>query len=85
MKISKNTKYDCFSSETRVKLIKCLEKEKCVSDLLGQCELSQSALSQHLKILKDAGFIKCKREGQKQIYSVANKKILEMANFLLNL
>ncbi len=85
MKRNGDTKFDCFSSETRVKLIKCLEKEKCVSDLLGHCNLSQSALSQHLKILKDAGFIKCVRDGQRQIYSVANKKVLSLAESLLNL
>ena len=76
MKITKNTKYDCFCSETRVRLILCLAKEKSVTQLLGQCHLSQSALSQHLKILKDARVVACRREGQSQIYKVANSKII---------
>jgi DNA-binding transcriptional ArsR family regulator len=85
MKITKNTKYDCFNSETRVKLIICLEKEKSVTELLSMCHLSQSALSQHLKILKDANILDCNRDGQKQIYQVKNIKVLEIAKLLLKL
>lgn len=85
MKTNKSTKYDCLYSETRVRLIKCLQTEKSVNELLQECTLSQSAISQHLKILKDAGFIKSKRDGQKQIYSVVDKKILSLVNSLLNL
>ena len=77
--------YKAFSNHTRVKLIVCLSKAKCVSELLLQCTLSQSALSQHLKVLKDAGIITCKREGKQQIYSVKNKKVLEVAKRLLEL
>lgn len=75
--------YKAFSNENRVRLIVCLSKAKNVTDLLSLCTLSQSALSQHLKILKDAGIVTCKRDGKQQIYSITNKKVLEIAKLLL--
>ena len=64
--------YRAFANKNRVKLIVCLSKTKNVSDLLNICNISQSALSQHLKILKDEGVAFCTREGKNQIYSVKN-------------
>jgi ArsR family transcriptional regulator len=77
--------YKAFSNKNRVKLIICLSKAKSVTELLGLCELSQSALSQHLKILKGEGIVVCNRDGKKQIYSIKNKKVLEIAKKLLEL
>ena len=85
MKSIEATVFDCFSSEKRVKLIMCLSDEKCVTDLLSLCDLSQSALSQHLKILKDAGVVTCRRDGKKQMYRTVNKKALTLAQNLLAL
>lgn len=84
---NKNTKdiYRAFSNHNRVKLIVCLSKAKNVTDLLNLCELSQSALSQHLKVLKDEGVAICKRDGKNQIYSIQDKKIIEVAKLLLEL
>jgi DNA-binding transcriptional ArsR family regulator len=84
---NKNTKdiYRVFSNKNRVRLIVCLAKAKNVTDLLSLCDLSQSALSQHLKVLKDEGVAICERDGKNQIYSVKDKKILEVAKLLLEL
>ncbi len=84
-KKNKNDMYRAFSNENRVRLLICLEKEKNVTELLSRCELSQSALSQHLKILKDCGVVICKRYGKQQIYSIKNKKVLEVAKELIKL
>lgn len=77
--------YRAFSNKNRVKLIICLSKAKNVTDLLSHCDLSQSALSQHLKVLKDSGVAICKRDGKNQIYSIKDKKIIEVAKILLDL
>ena len=80
---NKENFYKAFANENRVKLIVCLAKPKCVTELLSLCTLSQSALSQHLKVLKDAGILVCEREGKQQVYSVKNKKFLKVAESLL--
>jgi ArsR family transcriptional regulator len=77
--------YRVFSNKNRVKLLVCLSKAKNVTDLLKLCDLSQSALSQHLKVLKDEGVAICKRDGKNQIYSVKDKKVLTVAKLLLEL
>lgn len=41
-----------LSNNQRVNLIVCLSKPKSVTEMLETCPLSQSALSQHLRILK---------------------------------
>ena len=74
-----------FSNHNRVRLIMCLSTAKSVTELLSLCDLSQSALSQHLKVLKDAGVATCKREGKMQIYSVTNKKVITVAKLLLEI
>lgn len=77
--------YKAFSSKNRVRLILCLSRERSVTELLGLCELSQSALSQHLKILKDEGVALCKRDGKRQMYVIKDKKALAAAKLLLSL
>lgn len=84
MENNKEEIYKAFSNHNRVQLMVCLSVPQSVTELLTHCKLSQSALSQHLKVLKDCGVVICKREGKQQIYSVRNKKVLQVARLLLN-
>lgn len=78
----KNNVIKALSNDKRIQMIMCLSKPQCVNDLIKHCELSQSAISQHLKVLKDNGLVKCSRDGKNQIYCVSDKKILEVAKLL---
>jgi ArsR family transcriptional regulator len=81
----KRNVYKVFSNQNRVKLVACLSKSKNVTELLSLCDLSQSALSQHLKVLKDEGVVLCVRDGKNQIYSIKDTKALTIAKLLLAL
>ena len=61
-----------LNDETRVKIIKFLNihGQCCVCDLENSFDMIQSRLSRHLKILKDAGFLKVERSGRWAYYSV---------------
>ncbi len=61
-----------LNDETRVKLIKFINiyGKCCVCDLENSFEMIQSRLSRHLKILKEAGFLRLEREGRWAYYSV---------------
>lgn len=65
-----------------------LDGRKCVCELNGNIEFSQANLSQHLRILKDAGILSSEREGTKIFYSLRNndiKKMVQCADeFLVN-
>ena len=61
-----------LNDETRIKLIKFINihGECCVCDLENSFDMIQSRLSRHLKILKEAGFLKVDRVGRWAYYSL---------------
>jgi ArsR family transcriptional regulator len=73
-----------FSSLPRIKILICLkEKEKNVSELIKNCGLSQSAVSQHLKKLKNWGLVSCQKQGKEVYYKLNKKNAAEIAKKLL--
>jgi DNA-binding transcriptional ArsR family regulator len=75
-----------FSNITRVKILACLSREdKNVSDLIENCGLSQSAVSQHLKILKDSGLVECASQGREKLYRVKYKQAGDISRSILKL
>ena len=71
-----------FADPTRVHILYLLaEKVLCVTEIAEKVELSQSASSHQLRILKQMQLIKFRREGKHILYSLADdhvKTILEM-------
>ena len=61
-----------LNDETRIKLIKFihLHGKCCVCDLENSFDMIQSRLSRHLKILKEAGFLRVDRVGRWAYYSI---------------
>jgi len=61
-----------LNDETRVLLLRFIEEngECCVCDLQSSLGMIQSRLSRHLKILKDAGFLRVDRKGTWAYYSI---------------
>jgi DNA-binding transcriptional ArsR family regulator len=62
-----------LSNENRLMLL-CLlfEGEKTVGELNESLDLSQSALSQHLAILREEGMVNTRRAGQSIYYGLAS-------------
>lgn len=60
------------NDETRVKLLGFIQKhgEMCVCELQQSFGMIQSRLSRHLKILKDGGFLRARREGKWTYFSI---------------
>jgi len=61
-----------LNDETRVKILRFIDENGavCVCDLQNSFEMIQSRLSRHLKILKDAGFLRVDRKGTWAYYSI---------------
>ena len=74
-----------LNDESRLKILRLIYEndEVCVCDIESSFDMIQSRVSRHLKILKDAGFLKVARKGRWAFYSIANpldrfkKEILE--------
>jgi len=59
------------------------ERDKItVTEIFLHLRLEQSVASQHLAILRKAGYVKTKREGKYIYYSVNQQKILELNSFV---
>ncbi len=70
----------------RLKIIKCLsEKNKTVSEIISNCGLAQSAVSQHLVKLKNAGLVDDVKIGREVTYSLKNKELTKISDLILNL
>lgn len=73
-----------FSNKIRLQLLICLSKgEKNVTQLINNCDLSQSAVSQHLEKLRSAKIVKTRRDGKEIIYSLAYPKAAKISSELL--
>jgi DNA-binding transcriptional ArsR family regulator len=59
-----------------------LEGEQSVGALQSQMELSQSALSQHLARLRDAGMVATRRDRQAIFYRIADPRVHKMIEAL---
>ena len=58
------------------------KKEHSVSELEQNIPLSQSALSQHLAVLRRAGLVKTRRQAQTIYYSIKNPVVLNVLGLL---
>ncbi len=61
-----------LNDETRLRILRFIDVngKVCVCDIESAFEMIQSRISRHLKILKEAGFLKLEREGRWAYYSV---------------
>jgi len=61
-----------INDETRIKILRFIDinGEVCVCDIESSFDMIQSRVSRHLKILKEAGFLRVERRGRWAYYSI---------------
>ncbi|MBQ6451097.1 MAG: helix-turn-helix transcriptional regulator [Solobacterium sp.] len=63
--------FKVFGDSTRIKILYTLyESELCVADIAAVLQMTQSAVSHQLRILKDAKLVKFRRDGKTIYYSL---------------
>lgn len=73
--------FSAFSDATRVKIITVLcIKEMCVNDIAAVVHMNQSTISHQLRILKDLGIVRTRREGKIIFYSLKSNYIEDVMN-----
>lgn len=71
--------FKALSDPTRLKIIYALSKSSfCVCDIAELLDMSQSAISHQLRILRDLKLVKYKREGKLVIYSLDDDHVLKL-------
>ena len=60
-----------FGDSTRIKILYALhDSELCVQDIADALQLSQSAVSHQLRVLKDSKLVRFRREGKTVFYAL---------------
>ncbi len=68
--------FKVFGDSTRIRILFVLfEAEVCVCDLANVLNMTQSAISHQLRILKQSRLVKSRREGKSIFYSLADEHV----------
>ena len=77
-------KFKAVSDPTRLKILYLLQEgELCVCEIIMALEKPQSTISHHLNVLKNAGFIKGRKEGVWIHYKLVNPKVVSLIEDLV--
>lgn len=71
--------YKALGDATRLRIVYVLSKSPlCVCDIAILLDMSQSAISHHLRVLRDLNLVKFKKEGKLVIYSLDDSHVLRL-------
>jgi ArsR family transcriptional regulator len=67
--------FNALSDPARLEILEFLRAgEKCVCEIIPHVGLIQPVVSRHLKILKDCGLVKDRKDGTRRLYSITESK-----------
>lgn len=73
--------YKVFGDTTRIKILYVLfEAELCVNDIAQVLNMTVSAISHQLRVLKQARLVRSRREGKTMFYSLADEHVRSIIN-----
>jgi DNA-binding transcriptional ArsR family regulator len=58
------------------------DQPRSVNEIAGRFDITQQAVSQHLKVLKDAGLVAVRPQGQRRLYVVHEPGLASVREFL---
>jgi len=74
--------FKALAHPARLKIVAGLLKDECnVSQIQKALGLPQPMTSQHLRILKNAGIIKGRKEGTRRYYKVVDEQVRKFKDF----
>ncbi len=73
--------FKLFGDSTRIRILFCLfESEMCVCDIATLLNMTQSAISHQLSVLKKSKLVKYRRDGKTVFYSLADDHVRTILN-----
>ncbi|MEM2102015.1 MAG: metalloregulator ArsR/SmtB family transcription factor [Candidatus Bathyarchaeia archaeon] len=71
--------FKALADPVRLQIIQFLRGgERCVCEIVPQVGTIQPLVSRHLKILKDCGLVRDRKEGNRRLYSVVDVEIFKV-------
>lgn len=72
-----------IAERTRRDILELLRTEgKSVGQLVGELGVSQPTVSKHLKVLREAGLVTMRAQGQKRFYSLESSPLLSVQDWI---
>jgi ArsR family transcriptional regulator len=73
--------FKALADPARLQIIEFLrEGEKCVCEIVPHLKMAQPLVSRHLRILKDCGLVNDRKEGNRRLYSIVDRRVLGIIN-----
>jgi DNA-binding transcriptional ArsR family regulator len=66
----------------RAMLLSLSRAEQAAGDLIEPLDVSQSAASQHLAVLRRAGLVTARRDGRRRVYRVTPEPLYEVSSWV---
>jgi ArsR family transcriptional regulator len=77
--------FQLLSNASRILIMKSLQtQEMSVGEIAGQIGATLQNTSQHLRLMKDKGFVEFRRDGQTVYYQLASNRLSEKCKMILN-
>jgi DNA-binding transcriptional ArsR family regulator len=74
---------DALGDPTRRRVLELVRgKERPVGQIAGQLPVSRPAVSQHLRVLKEAGLVRDRQDGNRRLYSVDPQGLAALRRYL---
>jgi ArsR family transcriptional regulator len=71
--------FNALADPNRLEILEFIRTtERCVCEIIPHVGLIQPVVSRHLKILKDSGLVRDRKDGAKRLYSITEPKIFEI-------
>jgi DNA-binding transcriptional ArsR family regulator len=71
--------FKALSDPVRLDILDFLrDGEKCVCEIIPHVKLIQPVVSRHLKILKDCGILRDRKDGNRRLYSITDQQIFRV-------
>lgn len=75
--------YDALANDTRRAMLDLLrERPRSVNHLAEHFDIQRPSLSQHLRVLREAGLVTAERDGRQRVYRVQPEALAEVADWL---
>jgi DNA-binding transcriptional ArsR family regulator len=71
--------FNALSDPTRLEILEFLRaNEKCVCEISPHVKIIQPVVSRHLRILKNCGLVRVRKDGTRRLYSITDPRIFDI-------
>ena len=75
--------FEAIAEPNRRRILDLLKGgERPAGDLVGALAISQPGVSKHLKLLREAGLVRVRADGQRRLYSIEPRQLSEIETWL---